>query len=159
LGQFVQQKLGKTVGIAPGSEMKTALELAQQEKIKIVFIDQPIKITLQNFSKELTWTEKGCFLLDLLKGILFAKSQMKTYGLDQFDLTKVPQKELIQKMMEQLKQRYPNIYKTLVEDRNRYMVRKLVKLLRAYPEKNILVIVGAGHKEGMEELLLKVDVV
>ena len=35
----------------------------------------------------------------------------------------------------------------------------LVKLMRENQEKKILAVVGAGHKEGMEKLLLKVDVV
>ena len=62
-------------------------------------------------------------------------------------------------MMKTLRKRYPTVYKVLVEDRNKYMVKKLVALMRQYPEKKILAIVGAGHKEGMEKLLLKVDVV
>ena len=84
---------------------------------------------------------------------------MKQLGLDQFDLTKVPEKELIKKMMGQMKKRYPNVYKTLVSDRNKYMVKKLVQVMRKNPGKNILAVVGAGHKEGMEKLLLKVEIV
>ena len=159
IGQYVQQKLGQMVGVAPGSEMKTALELARKEKLEIALIDQPIQTTLKNFSKELTWKEKFRFIGDIFKGILFKKKQMKELGLENLDLSKVPQEEIIEKMMIPLKTRYPNIYKTLVADRNRYMVKKLIQLLRKNPDKKILVIVGAGHKSGMEELLLKVEVV
>src|SRR3989344_9697933 len=159
IGQYVQQKLGQMVGVAPGSEMKTALELARKEKLELALIDQPIQTTLKNFSKELTWKEKFRFIGDIFKGILFKKKQMKELGLENLDLSKVPQEEIIEKMMIPLKTRYPNIYKTLVADRNRYMVKKLVQLLRKNPDKKILCIVGAGHKSGMEELLLKVEVV
>ena len=159
IGQYVQQKLGQMVGVSPGSEMKTALELARKEKLEIALIDQPIQTTLKNFSKELTWKEKFRFIGDIFKGILFKKKQMKELGLENLDLSKVPQEEIIEKMMIPLKTRYPNIYKTLVADRNRYMVKKLIQLLRKNPDKKILVIVGAGHKSGMEELLLKVEVV
>ena len=159
IGQYVQQKLGKSVGITPGSDMKIAMELARKNKLDVAFIDQPIKITLSNFSKSLTWKEKGRFFLDIFKGLLFPRKQMKKLGLDKFDLSKVPADELIKKMMGQLKERYPSIYKTLVEDRNKYMVQKLVGLMRDKPGKKILAVVGAGHKEGMEKLLLKVDVV
>jgi len=159
IGQYVQQKLGKSVGIIPGSDMKTALELAKEQKLQIALIDQPLQITLQNFSKQLTWKEKGRFVIDMAKGLLFPKKQMREMGLDTLDLRKVPEKELVLKMMKTLRERYPNVYKTLVEDRNKYMVKKLVQLLRSHPEKKILVVVGAGHKEEMEELLLKVDIV
>lgn len=159
VGQIVQQKLGKMMGIAPGTEMKTALELAQKNNLKIALIDQPIKITLRNFSKELTWKEKFRFLGELISGLFLPKRQLKKFGLEELDLSKVPEKKLLKIMMGQLQERYPSVYKTLVEDRNKYMVKKIVQLLRENLGKNILVIVGAGHNEGMEELLLKVDII
>ena len=159
IGQYVQQKLGKMVGVSPGSEMKTALELARKQQLKIALIDQPIAVTLRNFSRQLTWREKARFVMDVVKGLLFPQRQLKELEIEQFDVRKVPEKELIIKMMKPLRKRYPNVYKTLVEDRNKYMVRNLVKLMRQHPGKKILVVVGAGHVEGMQELLLKVDVV
>lgn len=159
IGQLVQQKLGKLVGVAPGSEMKTALELARKNKMKVAFIDQPLPVTLIHFSKNLSWKEKGRFVIDLWKGTFFPKKQLKELGLEQFDLRRVPQKEVIAKMMKQTEERYPNVYKTLVEDRNKYMVKQLVKILREDPTKKILVVVGAGHEEGMKELLNRVEIV
>jgi pheromone shutdown-related protein TraB len=159
IGQFVQQKLGRMVGVSPGSEMKAAMELARKEKLEVAFIDQPIQITLKKFSKYLTWKEKFRFVYDMLKGLLFPKKQIKALGLDQFDLTKVPGKEVIKKMMNMMKKTYPNVYRALVSDRNKYMVKNIVKILRKNPGKRILVVVGAGHQEGMEKLLLKVEVV
>ena len=159
IGQFVQQKLGKFVGVSPGSEMKAAMELAKQEKLKVAFIDQPIQITLKKFSKYLTWKEKFRFVYDMFKGLLFPRKHMKDLGLDQFDLTKVPGKEVIKKMMNMMKKTYPNVYRALVSDRNKYMVKNIIKILRKNPGKKILVVVGAGHQEGMEELLLRVEVV
>lgn len=159
IGQFVQQKLGRMVGVNPGSEMKTALELAKKKRLKVAFIDQPIQITLKKFSKNLTWREKFRFLADIFRGLFFRKREMQKLGLDKLDLKKVPTSKLISKMMGHLKKRYPNIYKTLVVDRNKYMVKQLVRILREDSKRKILVIVGAGHKEGMEKLLLRVDVV
>jgi len=159
IGQYVQEKLGRIVGVSPGSEMKTAIEMANKNNAYVAFIDQPIKITLRNFSKELTWKEKGRFVTDIFKGFFSPKKQMKEMGFDKLDLSKVPQQEIITKMIKQLRKRYPSIYKTLIEDRNRYMVKRLVRLAKDNPDKKILAVVGAGHKEGMEKLLLKFDIV
>lgn len=159
LGQYVQQKLGKVVGIAPGSDMKTALELAKKYQVPFALVDQPIQTTLKNFSQSLTWKEKFRFAADLCQGLFSPKKQLKKMGLSNFNLNAVPEKEFLDKMMKQLKSRYPSVYQTLVEDRNKYMVKKLVKLMRDHPGKKILAVVGAGHVEGMKELLLKVDVV
>lgn len=159
IGHYIQQKLGKVVGVSPGSEMKTALEIAHAKKLQVALIDQPINITLKNFSKELTWKEKGQFALDLVKGLIFPKKQMKNYGLENFDLHKVPEQQVISKIINHMKKQYPSIYKTIIADRDKYMVKQLVKIMRESPEKKILAVVGAGHKEGVEKLLLRVDVV
>lgn len=155
LGQIVQQKLGASVGISPGEEMKTAILEAQRLNLKVALIDQPIQTTLKNFSKTLTWREKGRFLADAVKGLIAPKRQIKKFGLEGLDLTKVPPAHLIEKLMAPLKIRYPSIYKTLVHDRNKYMAKNLKKIQVAHPDAVILAVVGAGHIKGMHELLLR----
>ena len=159
IGQIVQQKMGKMVGMTPGSEMKTALLEARKRKLIVALIDQPIGITLKKFSKALTWKERGRFIADIFKGLFFPRRQMKEMGLETIDLSKVPKKEFITKMMKNLKDRYPSLYQTLVEDRNKYMVKKLVQIFKKEPDKKVLAIVGAGHVEGMQKLLNKIDIV
>ena len=80
---------------------------------------------------------------------------MKKYGLEKFDLHKVPEQEVIVKIISQMKRYYPSVYKTLIADRNIYMVKQLARLWQENPEKKILAVVGAGHKEDMEKLLQK----
>ena len=76
-----------------------------------------------------------------------------------FDLHSVPEQQVILKIINQMKKQYPSIYKTIIADRDKFMVKQLVKIMREYPEKKILAVVGAGHQEGMTKLLLKVDIV
>lgn len=143
IGQYVEKKLGARVGVAPGSEMLKAVEIAQNVKSKVAFIDQPIDITLQRFSKALTWKEKSRFIYDILKNIV---KQEKI----EFDLNKVPKQELIDKMMDIVKKRYPNFYKVLVTERNEYMAKHLYKLMQEY---KVVAVVGAGHeKEIIDEI-------
>ena len=54
LGSWAERKLGKIVGVAPGSEMKQAVKIARKEKIGIALVDQNIEITLQRLSKSIT---------------------------------------------------------------------------------------------------------
>jgi pheromone shutdown protein TraB len=139
--------------------MKSALLLAKKEKIKVALIDQPIEITLRKFSQKLSWKEKFRFVGDIFRAIFFRKKQMELLGIEDekeiFNLAKVPDSKLIDKLIDQLKIRYPNIYQVLVDDRNKFMVRALLNIQKKNPESKILVIVGAGHKKGMEELLAK----
>ncbi|MBI5398144.1 TraB/GumN family protein, partial [Candidatus Woesearchaeota archaeon] len=108
LGGWLQRKLGNIVGVAPGSEMKLAIQLAQESGAQIVLIDQDIEITLRKLSEQLTWKEKWHFFIDLVRGLLFSKREIKKYGLSEFDLTKVPDKKLIKQLIAHVKVRYPN---------------------------------------------------
>jgi len=148
IASWIQQKLGKHVGIMPGSEMKTAIRLAKKNKIKVALIDQDIEITLKKFSKSLTWKEKWNFVVDLFNGFVLRKKQVEN-----FDLTKVPEKKLIKKMVGIVKKRYPNIYKVLVEDRNKIMSKNLIMLMKKHPEEKILAVVGAGHEDDMIKII------
>lgn len=138
-GEFAERKLGSKVGISPGDEMLKAAEIAHKHGCKIALIDQTIEVTLKNFSKEITWKEKFRFFSDIVSGLLGGKQKIK------FDLTKVPDKELINKILKQVKERYPKLYKVLVDDRNKYMAKKLFGLMKNYSK--IIAVVGAGHED------------
>ncbi|MCK4669876.1 MAG: TraB/GumN family protein [Nanoarchaeota archaeon] len=139
IGAYVEHKLGKMVGVKPGSEMVLAFNLAKKKKLKVALIDQDVEVTLKKLSKALTFKEKLNFFVDLFKGIVLRKKEID------FDLTKVPTERIIRKMMVKVKKRYPNFHKVLVEDRNKYMAQKMANLMAFYPEKKVLAIIGAGH--------------
>ena len=148
-GAWAERKLGRLVGIAPGSEMKEAIKIAKRENIGIALIDQDIEITLQRLSNSITWKEKLNFLIDLLKALFLRNKEID------FDLTKVPDKRMIKKLTSKLKERYPNIYKVLIEDRNAVIASNITKLMDSAPDKKILVILGAGHIDDVLELVKK----
>ncbi len=149
IGAWAEKKLGKMVGVAPGSEMKNAVILARKYNIQIALIDQDIEITLKRFSKSLTWKEKWNFIADILKAIFMRKKTIE------FDLTKVPSKKVIKRLVGEVKKRYPNVYKVLIEERNEVMANNLKRIMELNPEKKILAVVGAGHEDDILELVRK----
>ncbi|MBR9692265.1 hypothetical protein GOV06_05780 [Candidatus Woesearchaeota archaeon] len=155
IGGWIQKKLGKMVGVEPGSEMLAAIKLAKKHKIKLALIDQDIEITLKKISKAWGWKEKLNFLVDLVKGTLFRKSEMKKLGISpkDLDLTKVPPKTLIKKLTKIMKKRYPGLYLVLVEERNKIMANNLKQIMRNSPDKKIVAVVGAGHEDELISLI------
>lgn len=147
LGAWVEKKLGKYVGVSPGSEMKKAVKLAKKNNMQIALIDRDIEKTLKRFSETLTWKEKWRFLVDLFKAFILRKKEVE------FDLRTVPEKKIINKLIKQVKKRYPNIYKVLITERNRIMAANLERLMEQNPEKKILAIMGAGHEEDIIKLI------
>jgi len=152
IGAWAEKKLGEIVGVAPGSEMKKAVMLARKNGKKIAFIDQDIEITLRRFSKALTWREKWRFFIDILKAVFSRKKEID------FDLSKVPSKDIIKKLIDRVKSRYPNVYKVLIEERNIVMAENLSALMEKNEDKKILAIVGAGHEDEILRLIKKPSV-
>ncbi len=138
IGKWVEHKVGKLVGTKPGDEMKQAVKTAKKFECKIALIDQRIEVTLKKLSKAITWKEKFRFLADLIKAP-FQKKKIP------FDLNKVPSEKLIKDLLNQTKERYPNVYKVLVADRNKYMAKRLYRLMQEY--NSIIAVVGAGHTD------------
>ncbi len=143
IGAVAEKKMGKLVGMEPGAEMKEALKLAKKNNTKISLIDQDIRITLKRLSEELTIKEKMRFAIDILGAGLF-KKQIK-----EIDLTKVPDKKFIKKLIMIVKKRYPSIYKVLIKERDKILAKNLNTLINSYPDKKILAIVGAGHEDSI----------
>ena len=147
IGAWAEKKLGELVGVAPGSEMKKAIILAKKNKKEIALIDQDIEITLKRFSKALTWKEKWRFFIDIIKAVVFRKKEVS------FDLTKVPSKKIISELVEKVRKRYPNVYKVLIEERNKVMAENLKKIIENNKGRKILAVVGAGHEEDIIKLI------
>ncbi|MFH1682314.1 MAG: TraB/GumN family protein [Candidatus Woesearchaeota archaeon] len=155
IGSYIQKKLGKLVNVEPGAEMLAAINAAKKHKLKLALVDQPIEITMKRLSQELTWREKFRFVGDFFRGMIFRKRELKRYGLEEFDLTKVPEERIVQKMIGELRQRYPSLYKVLIEERNQVISKNLVGLIKQDPEQHIVAVIGAGHEADLLKLIKK----
>ena len=153
IGQYVQKKLGKMVGVEPGADMLAAVESAKKIQARVALIDQDLSITLKNFSNRLSWKERWQFVKDIFRAIFFRKKMIKELGVENFDLSKVPSNEIIKKMLKQLKKNYPNIYSVLIEERNQIMSKNIYGLMNHFPDHEIVAVIGAGHEEDMLELI------
>ena len=140
VGAYVEKKLGRIVGVKPGSEMRKAIELAKENNIKISLIDQDINITMKKLSKAITVKVVFRFIWDIVRAI-FGKRDI-----EMFDIRKVPSKKVIDKIINKVKEKYPEIYKVLIKERNDVMAKNLYKLMSKYNDKKIFAVVGAGHE-------------
>jgi pheromone shutdown-related protein TraB len=153
IGSWLSKKLGRLVGVDPGEDMLSAVNAARENKIRVALIDQNINVTLAKFSRHFSWKERWHLVADMIKGVVMPKQQMKKMGLENIDLTKVPSEELIEKVLEGTKERYPNLYRVLVHERNVYMVKKIIQMMALENINKIVVVVGAGHRKGMTRLI------
>lgn len=145
---YVQKKVGDSLNIEAGVDMKTAYLTARENKIPTALIDQNIKITMKNLSK-LSFIRKIRMFSSL-----FLKSFKKEYREKfSFDVKKgVPDSSVIRKLLKVVKEEVPDLYQILIEDRNIFMANKLLNLKQSH-QGIIVAVVGAGHLDGMLEIL------
>jgi len=136
IGAWFEKKMGKKVGVEPGSEMKMAINLSKKLNINLVLIDQDIKFTINQLLSRITRKEKFRFIKDLFFG-----------NETNFDIKKVPSQREIKKIIDKIKNDYPSFYLTIIKERNIYMAQNLHKLMQKYPDGKIVAVIGAGHEK------------
>lgn len=147
IGMYLQRHLAKKVSMKPGADMLAAVKLARDKRIKIALIDQDLQVTLKKLSKRFRWRERFQLIKDLFTG-LRKQERMR------IDLGSVPPQEMIDKLITQMKDRYPSLYLTLVKERNEYLAKRL-QALSKLPEERILAVLGAGHVKEIARILEK----
>lgn len=138
----IQRELGARFKILPGSEMKEAVDCAKKTGAKIFLIDRDIRITMLKLIN-IPFREK------LLLGVKRENSGVN-------DLNELLEDDKIKDVVEEFK-KFPNLYNALIEERNIYMAYVLSKIQEANPDKNIIAVVGAGHKEGIIRSLARIQ--
>ncbi|MDK2849851.1 MAG: hypothetical protein PWP03_128 [Candidatus Woesearchaeota archaeon] len=151
IAKSLQKTLSKIVKTEPGIEMLEAVSLAHQYQKPILLIDQNITITMRKLSKCLGLGFIWLVIKDFFTGI-FKRRKVR------FDIRKVPKDEVVVYLIKELKKSYPCLYKVLVEDRNKFMANKISSFVEKNPDKKILVVVGAGHKDGLIKLLKRKNI-
>lgn len=149
IGAWAEKKIGDIVGVSPGSEMLKAVQVSNKLGCDIALIDQDISITLNRLSKAITWKERFRFVFDLVKAFFVRKPVVD------FDLRKVPPKDVVDRLVEKVRRDYPSFYRVLIADRNVYMSKNLYNLLSL--NKKVVAIVGAGHESELVGLIKSYD--
>ena len=67
------------------------------------------------------------------------------------DLTRVPEKKMINKLIKKLKMDYPTLYKIIIEEGNFIIARNLNKLIST--NKSVVAVIGAGHEEDVLKII------
>ncbi len=153
IGGLIQQKLGNFVGTTPGHDMLTAVQYSREKKASVALIDQPIDVTMRRISKEFGISVIFAMIGDFFSSIFFPERTKKKLGLENFSLSRAPTEAFVKSALHHLETRYPGLYAALLVERNIFMAERVNHLTVLNPDAKILVVVGAAHMPGMQELL------
>ena len=140
----IQKHLGESFGSSPGSEMLVAGNVARSLGAEINLIDKPILPTIMDAWKNMPWIE----LQRIIKDLIFSFIGRGDADFGNSMITGDFAKEL-----KQFSVSYPVIKSHLIDRRDTYMAKNLVKLFRKNNRSRIVAIVGEGHVDGMVKKL------
>ena len=157
-----QRRLGSSLGVKPGQEMKTAVLAAEAAGIPFSFCDREIQITLSR-----AWSACGfwsrCKLLAALLSSAFTSEK-----LSEKEIENLKNKSELDGMMTELASYLPEVKATLIDERDKFLASKIwdasqKTTMPCLPKNDgvahnvkTIAVVGAGHLKGLAAHLEKI---
>lgn len=145
-----QRRMGAELGVKPGDEMRVAVETARDLGIPYELCDREVQITLRR-----AWARCGALSKGKLLTALFS-SAFTTEKLSAEEIEKLKNRGELDGMMTELAEYLPEVKKTLIDERDRYLAAKIwtsgaVKAAaKAGGVFKQVAVVGAGHLGGIK---------
>lgn len=134
-----QRKLGMDLGIKPGEEMVTAINLSKELDIPFSLCDRDIQITLKR-----AWAKSGFWgknkMLAAMLSTVFSNEKLK-----QEDIESLKEKNALQNMLNELAEYLPAVKEVLIDERDRYLATRIF----SSAGNKVVAIIGAGHVNGI----------
>lgn len=144
----IQQIIAAKFKVEVGNEMLAAIKVANEMNIPILFIDMNARHVIQKLWKKMGLKKKISILLSSFTAFFMSKERVEK-EIKNFE--KEPEK-----FNEKMREIYPEISEILIDERNRYMAKELIRSLGKYEK--IVAIVGEGHISGLKEILEKEEI-
>ena len=144
----VQERISKKYGVATGSEMKAAAQMAEKNAIGILCIDMDVRITMNQLWQGISLRKKMLFMLSGISSLFISKKRVEA-EITSFETGP-------HKYLQEMRSTFPELYNILIEKRNQYMTAQLVHAMGMYDR--IVAFVGEGHIPGMQDLLPDEDI-
>jgi len=144
---YLQRKIGVDVGVEPGAEMKAAIAGAESRGIAIALVDRDIRLTLLRFWRSLGFVEKLKMFYALIMSIAEVDNGQE------IDIESLKQQNVIDAVMEEFRKFSPNGARALIDERDAFIAHQLILLKAQRPEGKILAVLGAGHRQGVQNYL------
>jgi len=136
-----QRRLAEQLGIEPGAELKRAVELAKERELSVALIDRDVGQTFKRASKSLGFFGRMKLLGSLVAGL------MASDELGEDEIENLKEGDMLKSSFGEFAKSSPELYETIITERDRYMAAKLRE--EARDAREVLAVVGAGHLAGL----------
>ncbi|WNY26265.1 TraB family protein [Methanolapillus ohkumae] len=148
---YIQKKMGEQMGVPPGTEMFAAIDGAQEIGADLALIDRDIQITFKRFIAKMSFWEKTKMLYTLVAGYFGIGNQGE---MAEFTLDSMTDQDVVSTLIEEFRKFSPTAASVLIDERDAYLAGSIIRTIKAAgPGKKIVVVIGAGHRQGVVNYL------
>ena len=151
-----QRRIAEQFGIEPGAEMRAAAKAAKQRNVPLQLIDRDLATTLRRSYARVPWYKRIYLMTGLAYGMVSSEE------IDEEAIERLKEGDILESTFTEFAAQSPELFESLIAERDRYMAARLRQentrgeSARSQPgsiERNVLVVIGAGHMEGMSRQL------
>jgi len=142
-----QRRISEQFGIEPGAEMKAAIDAAEAADRPLQLIDREIGVTLKRTSRRLSWWKRWVLTNGMVLS-LFSREEIA-----EEDIERLKQGDILTETFSEFADQSPELYESLIAERDRYMAARLRAENEGRGERRVLAVLGAGHLAGTVEAL------
>jgi pheromone shutdown-related protein TraB len=142
-----QRRIAEQFGIEPGAELKAAAMAAEKHGLPLQLIDRDLATTLKRSYRAVPWYKR----LYLTTGLLL--SSVSSEEIDEEAIERLKEGDILESTFTEFAEQSPELYTALIDERDRFMAARLREENREHAGKKVLVVVGAGHLDGLARYL------
>ncbi|MEX2493025.1 MAG: TraB/GumN family protein [Nitrospirales bacterium] len=134
-----QKRLGDKLGVLPGSEMLEAIRMAEKHNVPVTLGDRDVRVTMRRAWRNTPFWRKSLLMSSLLLSIF------DTTEVSEDEIRNLKKQDVLSEMMKDLGKEVPTLKVVLIDERDRYLAKKMVDA----PGSRTVAVVGAGHVAGI----------
>ncbi len=138
-----QARMGLRLGVEPGAELREAARAAKGVAASVELVDREVRVTLLR-----VWRRTGFFQkVKLLAGGAGSGSAAETLP---EEVEALLSGDVVSRLVAELGEAFPTLKEVVIDERDTWIGERV----RATPGHRLVVVVGAGHLDGVERRLL-----
>lgn len=146
-----QRRIAEQFGIEPGAEMRAAVKAAAERKVPLQLIDRDLATTLRRSYSSVPWYKRIYLMTGLALGMV------SNDEIDEESIERLKEGDILESTFSEFAAQSPELYHSLIAERDSYMAARLRQengcTGPATGGKNVLVVIGAGHMDGLSRHL------
>ena len=134
-----QKRLGDKLGVLPGTEMLEAIRMAEKHNVPVILGDRDVRVTMRRAWRNTPFFRKSLLVSSLMLSIF------DTTEVSEDEIRNLKKQDVLSEMMKELGTEVPTLKVVLIDERDRYLAKKIVES----PGARTVAVVGAGHVAGI----------